>query len=282
MTSFVEISKQELTLSSRLVIIILIQGQPNLITIYKMGHIVAINETLLGIFLAKVWVEKSVIHDKALLIQSLTHKSYAADFSETIPHNERLEFVGDSILWSSIATLLFVHHPDKEESDMTLYKIALVREETLATVARDIGIDQLVLVSKWEEKMQGRNKDAILADTLEAFIGYIAIALWYTEAYQFVEKFVYSKIHTIVQATVRSYKTQLQERAQKKYQEIPVYVDTIEDQEKSGNVLSYRSDVSVHTTIMWTGYGSSKKKAQEDAAMVVMTQFMAWQGGGNK
>lgn len=247
-----------------------------------MGHVVAINENLLDQFLTKVWVGKSVVHDRELLIQSLTHKSYAADFSETIPHNERLEFVGDSVLWSSIATLLFLHHPDKEESDMTLYKIALVREETLATVARDIGIDQLVLVSKWEEKMQGRNKDAILADTLEAFIGYIAIALWYMKAYQFVEQFVYSQIHTIVQANVRSYKTQLQERAQKQYQEIPVYIDTIQDQEKSGNVLSYRSDVSVHTTIVWTGYGSSKKKAQENAAMVVITQFTAWQAGGNQ
>jgi len=68
----------------------------------------------------------------------LTHKSYSADYNEEFAHNERLEFVGDGVLGAVITTLLFSYHDDKSEAEMTLYKIALIREETLAEVARDI------------------------------------------------------------------------------------------------------------------------------------------------
>ena len=240
-----------------------------------------INHDQYAWFLSKVWLDINTVMNYDLLVQSLTHKSYAADFSKEIPHNERLEFAWDAILGSIIATLLFMHHPDKSEADMTLYKIALVREEMLAHVAKNIGIDTVVQISKWEEKSLGRQKDAILSDTIEAFIAFITIDMWYAIAYDFVDRYVYSQMDTLSAITVVSYKTQIQEWSQKKYQQLPVYVDTIHEQNSTGNISSYRSKIQVNNVVVASGYGPSKKKAQEDAAKNAVEQLTAWQEQAN-
>jgi ribonuclease-3 len=103
------------------------------------------------------------------------HKSYAADFKQEVVHNERLEFLGDAILGSVIAKQLYIDYPNAAESQLTLYKIALVREEHLAKIAKHIGLDQQLLLGNGEEKMGGRQKDVILADGLEALIGFLVL-----------------------------------------------------------------------------------------------------------
>jgi len=135
-----------------------------------------------------LWIDTDHIKDENLLMQAFVHKSFAADLKTIWAHNERLEFLWDWVLWSAICKFLFVDHPEMEESDMTLYKIALVREETLADVARNIKLDNEILISKWEEKMQGRTKDSILSDALEALIWYVYVDLWYTQAEDFIKK----------------------------------------------------------------------------------------------
>jgi ribonuclease-3 len=110
-------------------------------------------------------------------LQTFIHKSFAADYKDIIYHNERLEFVGDGILGAVINKLLFLDHPEMPESELTLYKIALVREEILAEVARDIKLDEMLFISKGEEKTQGRKKDSILSDGVEALIGFLYIEL---------------------------------------------------------------------------------------------------------
>lgn len=77
---------------------------------------------------------------KEILLTAFVHKSYASDFVPALSHNERLEFLGDSILGACIGSLLYTTYPERSESEMTLYKIALVREETLAKVARQINL----------------------------------------------------------------------------------------------------------------------------------------------
>lgn len=85
-----------------------------------------------------IGIQVSDLSDQELLLCAFVHKSYAADFKESYHHNERLEFVGDAVLGSVIAKALFLDFPQMQESTMTLYKIALVREETLAEVAKKI------------------------------------------------------------------------------------------------------------------------------------------------
>ena len=82
------------------------------------------------------------------MLLAFVHKSYAADYKDTVNHNERLEFVGDGILGAVINKLLFLRHKEMAESNMTLYKIALVREEILAEIAKDIKLDSMVFISK--------------------------------------------------------------------------------------------------------------------------------------
>ena len=108
-------------------------------------------------YLDSLWVPTDKIKDEELLMLAFVHKSYAADYKDTFTHNERLEFVGDGILGAVINKLLFINHQDMPESDLTLYKIALVREEILAEIAKDIKLNEVLFISKWEEKMQGRS-----------------------------------------------------------------------------------------------------------------------------
>lgn len=217
-------------------------------------------------YLKTLDLDTSLIKDQNLLLQAFTHKSYAADFKIIWDHNERLEFLWDGILWWFICKFLFIDHPEMEESDMTLYKIALVREETLATVARNIKLDKHIQVSKWEEKMQWRQKDAILSDALEAIIWYITIDLWYNQAEFFIKKYIYSMFDKVDKKPVKSYKTMAQEYSQKKYKTIPEYIDTEESVDNKGNVEVYKSEIHINWKKLAEGLGSNKKKAQEDAA----------------
>ena len=119
-------------------------------------------EKILIDYLVNLGIQREKIKNTNLLLTAFIHKSYAADFKEITAHNERLEFVGDGILGAVITKMLFTNFPWMEESGMTLYKIALVREETLAEAAKDIALNQHIFVSKGEEKMQGTEKETIL------------------------------------------------------------------------------------------------------------------------
>lgn len=208
--------------------------------------------------------------DIPVLLQAFVHKSFAADFKYTVEHNERLEFVGDGILGACINKMLFIDYPTLEESDLTLFKISLVRQETLAMVAKDIDLDKMIFVSKGEEKMAGRQKDAILSDSLEALIGYIYICQGEKESYIFIQKFIYPKIQDIQQWPTKSYKTLLQEYTQKKYKTIPEYKDIEHEKDEKGNVVTYKTEIYVQGKKKAEWFWTNKKKAQEEAAKVLI------------
>ncbi len=206
------------------------------------------------------------IRNEELMMLAFIHKSYAADYKDVFTHNERLEFVGDGILGAVINKFLFLRHPEMQESEMTLYKIALVREEILAEIAKDINLDQMVFISKGEEKMEGRKKDSILSDVLEALIGYLYIDLGSEIVEDFINSYVYSKLEKIEKNPVKSYKTMIQEIIQKKHKIIPEYQDIEDQHDGKGNVIVYRSEIYVLKKKVSEGFGSNKKKAQEEAA----------------
>ena len=92
------------------------------------------------------------IANEHLLLEAFTHKSYAIEHPEVIAHNQRLEFLGDSVLGLVVAGELYKDHPDFDEAQLTLWKISLVREENLFEVAKEIGLDQIILIWKGEER----------------------------------------------------------------------------------------------------------------------------------
>jgi len=217
-------------------------------------------------YINELWLDPSKIKNEGLLLQAFVHKSFAADFKKILWHNERLEFVWDWVLWAIVCKLLFQKHPKMDESEMTLYKIALVREGNLAQVARNINLDKHILVSRWEEKTQWRKKDAILADALEALIWFVFLDFGYAQAEVFVEKNVYTMYNKISKKPIQSYKTMVQEHLQKLYKELPSYKDIEHEIDSKWNVLTYKAEIYVLWVKKAEWFGTNKKKAQEDAA----------------
>ncbi len=197
---------------------------------------------------------------------AFVHKSFAADYKKKYEHNERLEFLGDGILWAVINKFLYIDHPDLPESRLTLYKIAFVREEMLAEVARDIDLGKHLFISNGEEKMWGRTKDSLLSDALEAIIGAIFLDLGIEQVEQFIKRHLYIKFEKINTDPVKSYKTMIQELVQKRHKALPEYRDTPEETSATWNVTKYKSEIFVIEDKQSEGFWPSKKKAQEAAA----------------
>ncbi len=226
-------------------------------------------------FLSTLGIDPSLIKDENLLLTAFVHKSYAADFRDPVPHNERLEFVGDAILGATVNVHLFKDFPDEPESTLTLYKIALVRAETLAEAAQDIGLDQAIFLGRGELKNDGRNKITILCDCMEALLGYIYLDLGAETVENVIKKYIYSKVEIIQKGQVKSNKTLLQEEVQKIHKNIPLYIDEPYEQDTKGNVTTYLSRVIIDGKEIAVGYGPNKKKAQDDAARIAYEKLQA-------
>ncbi len=211
------------------------------------------------------------IQNKDLCITAFVHKSFSADYNNTLPHNERLEFLGDAILWANIAKKLYIDHPERAESRLSLYKIALVKEDILATVAREIQLGKYLFVSKGEEKHNGRDKNSILSDALEALIWYLSLDMGENTVAAFIEKHIYSHITQIRHTATKSYKTKLQEFAQKRRKIIPEYKEILHKEQN--NIQTFKSEIYILDKKEAEGFWTSKKKAQEEAARILYTKF---------
>lgn len=216
-------------------------------------------------YINQLWFRYEKNPDSNLLYQTFVNKTYSAD-NKNIPHNQRLEFLGDAILGQIISYQLYQDFEQFEESDLTLRKIWLIREETLAKVAKKIWLDQMILLGNWEEKKWWRDNPSILCDSIEAVIWYLYIDLGYSQAKEFIIKYIYSELDDLNLLDTKSYKWLLQELIQSKYKELPMYQDEEVERDDKTNYVNYKSEVSADGKIIWLWYGTSKKKAQESAA----------------
>lgn len=200
---------------------------------------------------------------KEILLTAFVHKSYASDFVPALSHNERLEFLWDSILWAAIGSLLYNTYPERSEAQMTLYKIALVREETLAKVARDIHLWEHLFLSKGEEKQWWIEKESILSDGLEALIGAWYLIYGFEQTYNFIRQTIRKNLEEFIETDCKSYKSLIQERAQGNGLPLPSY-HTREMNEKGEKL--FESELIINNTLYGKGQGKNKKKSQEEAA----------------
>jgi ribonuclease-3 len=202
-----------------------------------------------------------------LLKRAFTHKSFSNDVHKVIESNERLEFLWDAILWFIIADKLYNEKIPMWEDMMSLYKIALVNEKILADVAREINAWEYIFLWLWELNSDGKNKDSVLSDFIEALIAYLYMDLWEQHAREFIEKYIYSKFKKIRESgNVKSAKSMLQEYLQNKYKLIPTYIDIEEEVDEKWNITKYKSEVYLEDKLLAYGYGPNKKKAQTQAA----------------
>jgi ribonuclease-3 len=218
-------------------------------------------------YITSLWVDLWENYDIHLLKRAFTHKSFSNDVHKKIESNERLEFLWDAILWFIIADMLYHEKIPMWEDMMSLYKIALVNEKILAEVAREINAWDYIFLGLWELNSDGKNKDSVLSDFIEALIAYIYIDLWEQQAREFIEKYIYSKFEKIRESwNVKSPKSLLQEFLQNKHKLIPKYVDYEEEVDEKWNVTKYRSEVYLEDKLLAEGFWPNKKKAQTDAA----------------
>ncbi|PKN02963.1 ribonuclease III [Candidatus Dojkabacteria bacterium HGW-Dojkabacteria-1] len=205
--------------------------------------------------------------DKVLLETSVTHRSYLNEHREIPEHNERLEFLGDAVLELIVSDYLYKEFLDRAEGELTSFRSALVRTDSLAESAKNLRIGEFLRLSRGEEDSGGREKDYLLANAFEAVLGAIYLDKGYEEAKNFVYRTLIPKLGEIVEYRLDiDNKTKIQELAQSEYKTTPTYEVINEqgpDHDKTFTVV-----VKIDDKIIGEGTGSSKQKAEERAAEV--------------
>ena len=206
----------------------------------------------------------------ALLENALTHSSCANESRGKLQSNERLEFLGDSILGMVVADHLYRNHPDLPEGELTRTRAALVCEESLVEVAAELNLGEYLRLGKGEESGGGRKRPSIQADAVEAVLAAVYLDGGIGSARKIIQKYILCReIEGIT--SPRDYKTALQELVQR----------------ESGHVLKYRLvgsqgpdhakrffvDVDLNGTPIGSGEGHSKKEAEQMAAKAALTQL---------
>lgn len=198
-----------------------------------------------------------------LLGLSLTHRSYAFE-AGGLPTNERLEFLGDAVLGIVITDEIYHRFPEEPEGRLAKVRAAAVNTQSLAAIARDLGLGDHVLLGRGEEQSGGRDKDSILADTMEAVLGAVYLDQGLEAAAALIRRLFGSLLDEL--ATRRAsldYKTSLQELTAAHLSSLPVYELTEEgpDHEKR-----FTAVVFVEAEPVGRGEGRSKKEAEQAAA----------------
>lgn len=214
----------------------------------------------------KEFEEKLGYHFKnqKLLKTALTHSSYANESHAKGGSNERLEFLGDSVLGIVVADYLFKNHPDMPEGDLTKNRAALVCEQACCGFSKQLDVGKYLLLSHGEQNSGGRTRSSILADAFEAIIAAIYLDGGMEEARKFILRFVVPMMKTAKPRTFKDYKTSLQEIIQQNPEEHLEYVLTGE----SGPDHNKHFTVEVHlnSNVIGKGGGRSKKEAEQQAA----------------
>ena len=214
-------------------------------------------QTIIGFKFKNIW----------LLYRALTHSSYANEHG--LESNERLEFLGDSVLGLAVSDYLFEQYPSHSEGELTQMRSLIVSDHSLAKVANNIKLGDYLLLGRGEDKTGGRRRDSILADGVEAIIGAAYIDRGFQESADFVIKTLSCQIDKITDATsFKDYKTELQEYVQRisvnniKY--IPV-------EEQGPDHAKYFVVNALHEEkFLGSGKGRSKKEAEQNAAKVAL------------
>lgn len=199
----------------------------------------------------------------SLLENALTHSSRANESRGKLPSNERLEFLGDSILGMVVADHLYRSHPDLPEGELTRTRAALVCEESLVEVARELGLGEHLRLGKGESAGGGRERPSIQADAVEAVLAAIYLDGGIGSARKFIQKFILSR-EIAGLAKPRDHKTSLQELVQRESGQVLQY--HLVGEEGPDHNKRFFVEVTLNGTPVGSGSGHSKKEAEQMAA----------------
>lgn len=207
-----------------------------------------------------------------LLQRAVTHRSHSAD------HNERLEFLGDSVLNLAVAALLFDRLKDLPEGDLSRVRANLVRQETLHRIAVELGLPEVLRLGEGEARSGGHRRPSILADALEALIGAVHLDAGYTAAEALVHRLFQSvEITPQMQAAAKDPKTELQEWLQGRRHKLPVYriVSTL----GAAHQQTFEVECEVpELAVTERGIGASRRAGEQAAAAAVLLQLKGRHG----
>ena len=199
-----------------------------------------------------------------LLENALNHSSYANEVRGGITSNERLEFLGDSVLSVIVASYLFENFKTIPEGELTKLRASLVCEKSLCAFSREIGVGEFLHLGKGEEKGGGRERDSILADAFEAVLAAIYLDGGMKNAEKFVLRFILPELSHRDDEVFKDYKTALQEIIQRNPEENVSYHLTGESGPDHDKV--FEVEVHLNSNVIGKGRGKNKKQAEQMAA----------------
>ncbi|MSQ61106.1 MAG: ribonuclease III [Dehalococcoidia bacterium] len=203
--------------------------------------------------------------DVTLLETALIHRSFLNENAGTgLPSNERLEFLGDAVLGFVVARWLYRHYPERAEGQLTQMRSSLVRNETLADIARRLGLGDSICLGRGEERAGGRQRDLNLACVYEAVVGAVAEDGGLAAAERFVLKSMAAELAALERLPMIDPKSQLQHLAQAYWHEPPRY--EVIASAGPEHAPQFTVEVSIADERVATGAGSSKQEAEQNAA----------------
>ena len=206
-----------------------------------------------------------------LLQNALTHSSYANEhWHDSLKSNERLEFLGDSVLGMVVAEHLYRTYPNRPEGDLTRMRADMVCETALAKIAEQLDLGSHLLLGNGEEQSGGRKRPSILADAVESVIAASFLDGGMAAAESFIRKFVLCNVPADRPANL-DYKTALQELIQQKKNQQLTY--RLIGESGPDHDKKFAVEVSLNGAVIGTGTGTSKKRAEQDAAKAAMEKL---------
>jgi ribonuclease-3 len=209
--------------------------------------------------------------DKKLLELSLIHRSYANEHRGLREHNERLEFLGDSVLNLIITETLYREHPRLPEGVLSHIRSRIVEASSCDFFAKKLGIDHYLLLGRGEKMNQGKGRISIVADFFEAIVGAIFLDGGYIAAHRFILENFSKEIERMPESEEKNFKAQLQDYTQKKHKETPEYI--IVSESGPEHEKNFVVEVRLQGKTLAEGAGSSKKEAQQQAAKSALLFF---------
>ncbi len=203
--------------------------------------------------------------DGRLLSQALTHRSYVGEQALDISSNERMEFLGDSVLELVVNEFLYRRFPESREGELTKHRSLLVSRAILARKSRELGLGRFLLLSDAEHESGGRDRDSILSDSYEAVVGAIYLDQGMTAARLFIERSLLADAERILSdRTHLNFKSLLQEHVQSTSHSQPRY--RVREENGPDHAKTFIVDVAVRGTVLGSGVGRNKKEAEQFAA----------------
>ena len=218
-------------------------------------------------------MELPKLKNKKLFEEAFTHRSYLNEAKLKVSSNERLEFLGDSILSFAVSNYLFTKYPEFDEGTLTNLRSLMVNTKSLSEIAAELNMGSLLKLSKGEEESKGRENATLLENSFEAYIGALFLDQGIPSVINFLEETLFPKIQILVnKKAFKDPKSLLQENVQAKKQSSPIY--RVLSETGPAHAKTFKVGVFVDGRLLGKGKGKSKQIAEESAAKAVLEESL--------